>query len=228
MAPSAEAADVLEPVPLADAPSAYPLKVLSYGAVAPLKLEADVREDYAAFLDYAAGAGQQAGSDAGRLPAGYVPLAPALASQATAAAATVRTISAPVPAPISTTPPAGSASPGGAPAASPAPVVPRRTTNGSPRTVTAPVPEPAPPATDVPVTSDPPQASDIPAPGEEQPSEVPAGSPRPTPVVGIAASRLAVPVLGGLAMVAGLAALELTKRPRRRAAAANVVEIEAA
>ena len=55
----------------------------------PNTLDAASRQNYSAFLQYAAGAGQVTGLDPGDLPAGYVPLPAALEAQTLAAAATV-------------------------------------------------------------------------------------------------------------------------------------------
>jgi len=65
---------VLQPDSATIAPAAYPLPLLTYAAVAPLGLPQAERQDYARFIDYAAGAGQVPGTAIGDLPAGYVPL----------------------------------------------------------------------------------------------------------------------------------------------------------
>jgi hypothetical protein len=65
---------------------AYPLTMLTYAALDTSE-SADARRDYAAFLRYAAGAGQQPGSDPGDLPPGYVPLSDALRAETRAVAA---------------------------------------------------------------------------------------------------------------------------------------------
>ena len=66
---------VLVPTPSNAAPGGYPLTSISYAAVAPLALDADARQDYAAFLEYAAGAGQNPGLRPGDLPPGLPPAA---------------------------------------------------------------------------------------------------------------------------------------------------------
>jgi hypothetical protein len=88
MAPGA-VPSVLVPNPTTTSSAAYPLTLLSYGAVAPLGLDDAGRTDDAAFIKYAVGAGQVQGLAAGSLPPGYVPLPSALVQQALATAATV-------------------------------------------------------------------------------------------------------------------------------------------
>lgn len=88
MKPSA-VPSVLASNPGSTDPAAYPLTALSYAVTAPSKLDAAAGKDYAAFLRYAAGPGQQPGIEPGRLPPGLVPLPHALTAQATAAAATI-------------------------------------------------------------------------------------------------------------------------------------------
>ncbi|MCU1392680.1 MAG: hypothetical protein JWM34_1108 [Ilumatobacteraceae bacterium] len=95
MKPGAEPS-MLEPSPSNAVPGAYPLTTLSYGIVSPLSLDDGARADYASFIDYAAGAGQVTGDDYGQLPRGYVPLPDSLETAATAAANSVRTMTAPV------------------------------------------------------------------------------------------------------------------------------------
>jgi hypothetical protein len=95
---------VLQPDPTTDATGAYPLTMLTYGAVAPEGLSATSRAEYAAFIDYAVGAGQVSGDGPGQLPAGYVPLPAALKSQATAAAAAILNPPAKATTPSSSTP----------------------------------------------------------------------------------------------------------------------------
>ncbi|MDT4951798.1 MAG: hypothetical protein QOJ37_4393, partial [Pseudonocardiales bacterium] len=88
MKPSA-VAGVLASDPGAADQAAYPLTALSYAVTAPSALDAAAGKDYAAFLRYAASAGQQPGLAPGKLPLGMVPLPDALKAQTTAAAATV-------------------------------------------------------------------------------------------------------------------------------------------
>ena len=86
---------VLESSPLAVAPGAYPLTTLAYAALTPLSLDQKARADYAAFIDYAVGAGQVSGLELGQLPRGYSPLSDDLKAQSRAAADVVRTMVAP-------------------------------------------------------------------------------------------------------------------------------------
>jgi hypothetical protein len=92
---AAQAPSVLEPAPAADAPLAYPLTALTYAAITPLSLDATARSDYAAFIDYATGAGQVSGVELGQLPPGYATLPSSLQEQAKSAAATIRTLTPP-------------------------------------------------------------------------------------------------------------------------------------
>jgi hypothetical protein len=80
---------VLQPDPLTTNSAAYPLTVLSYAATAPAAIDKDAGKDYAAFLRYAAGPGQQPGLAPGQLPFGYVPLPESLRKQTLAAAGTI-------------------------------------------------------------------------------------------------------------------------------------------
>lgn len=66
--------------------TAYPLMAVSYATTVPKRLTAQEALDYATFVRFAARKGQVIGSDAGQLPPGYVPLTPALVTQATQAA----------------------------------------------------------------------------------------------------------------------------------------------
>jgi hypothetical protein len=88
MAPSS-VPDVLQTDSSSTAPNAYPLTMLSYAAATPEKLTSAQRQSYAAFLDYAAGAGQHQGVDPGDLPAGYEPLPESLTAQTLAAAQSI-------------------------------------------------------------------------------------------------------------------------------------------
>ena len=82
---------VLGSNPVAPDPAAYPLAALSYAVTAPSTLDAAAGKDYAAFVRYAAGPGQQSGIEPGQLPPGMAPLPAALKAQAVAAAATIET-----------------------------------------------------------------------------------------------------------------------------------------
>lgn len=188
MRPGAEPT-FLEPDPTADAPAAYPLTVLTYGAVVPLSQDATARSEYAAFVEYAAGAGQVAGRELGQLPAGYTPLSPALRAHAEAAARTIRDLQAvPAATPVPAEPsvfgipsmdvatPSGAANPSGRGAASTPTAVP-----GS-------------------------------AAGEE---DEPSGDTLLTPFLALARNRFVLPALALLALLSALGSLEITKWPRR-------------
>jgi hypothetical protein len=88
MKPSA-VAGVLASDPGATDPGAYPLTALSYAVASPSTLDAAAGKDYATFIRYAAGPGQQPGVQPGQLPLGMVPLPDALKAQAIAVAATI-------------------------------------------------------------------------------------------------------------------------------------------
>jgi hypothetical protein len=192
--------------------AAYPLTTITYAVIAPLALDAQARSEYAAFLDYAAASGQVSGSKLGQLPVGYVPLSPELATQTAAAAQTVRTLqpAAPAPAPSAGTP--ASSTP------APAPTVSRsvtRSRTAATSTATVPVAETqTSAATDAAAPEE--QGAVVVVEADEQVSVekeravVATPSQRVGPV-----GRVAVPVLGVMAMASALLALELTKRPRR-------------
>jgi hypothetical protein len=82
-------AGVLASDPGASDPAAYPLTTLDYAVTSPGTLDPAAGKDYATFLRYAGGPGQQPGLDSGQLPPGMVPLPDALKAQAIAAATTI-------------------------------------------------------------------------------------------------------------------------------------------
>jgi hypothetical protein len=94
---------------------AYPLTIPVYAATNPEGGDADSREAYAAFIRYAAGAGQTPGTDLGQLPPGYAPLPQSWRAQALAVANEIAAgqgptpSQSPVPSPslLPGTPPAG-------------------------------------------------------------------------------------------------------------------------
>jgi uncharacterized membrane protein YgcG len=77
---------VREPNPHTTGPNAYPLTTVTYASTVPSALTAAARTDYASFLRYAAGAGQQPGLSPGQLSPGYAPLPADLRAQTRAAA----------------------------------------------------------------------------------------------------------------------------------------------
>jgi hypothetical protein len=80
---------VLETNSSSTATNAYPLAMLTYAAVTPESLDQPSRQNYATFLQYAAGAGQTPGVNVGQLPAGYAPLPSALQTETVEAAKTI-------------------------------------------------------------------------------------------------------------------------------------------
>jgi hypothetical protein len=67
-------------------PGAYPLSIMSYAAVTAGSLDKQSCHDYAALIDYAVGKGQVEGVQPGQLPPGYAPLGSNLVSQSQTAA----------------------------------------------------------------------------------------------------------------------------------------------
>jgi len=228
MAPGTDT-QFLEPDPLAVAPGAYPLTTLTYAAATPLALDATAREEYAAFLDYAAGPGQQPGLELGKLPRGYVPLPESLLAQTRAASVAIRTLQpAANPLPVAPAqPPAATLQPPPA-VEPPAPLEPSLPASQQPNVVSGPRPVPTPSrpsnvssgAEDeqVPLTTDAEQATIEETTETSEPSSTPepsAGTAGVTPGTESGPGRVAVPVLGGLTLGSALLALELSKRPRR-------------
>lgn len=221
MTPAADTG-ILESAPEAIAPGAYPLTLVTYAAIKPLSLDTTTRSQYAAFIDYAVGAGQVSGVDVGQLPGGYATLPDALRNNARAAAAQVRSMQ-PVTDPSPTTgttivssfPGAGTGSGGAGSIASGsrptrpsssatttttttliADAVPTDEPAGSTTTTTA----PAAVATD--------STTDSTTPAAVTPTSDPPGG------------RFAVAAVGVAALGSALGALEITKRARRPLATA--------
>jgi hypothetical protein len=181
---------VLEPDPAADAAGAYPLTMLTYGAIRPLELEADTRSDFARFVEYGAGRGQEPGLEPGDLRPGYAPLTAELKASALAAATTIRELQAP-PEPPPTEAPTSSTFPQ---SASGSPTASRRAST----TTTAPVAVEEVAIAEI-VADTPDDAGPL------------------TPILALARNRYFLVALAGLAVVSTLVALEITKRPRRAA-----------
>ncbi|MGH3769047.1 MAG: hypothetical protein ACRDTX_28510 [Pseudonocardiaceae bacterium] len=80
---------VLMSDPITPDKGAYPLTALTYAVAAPSTLDTTAAKDYAAFVRYGVGPGQQPGIEEGQLPPGLVPLPDALKAQAVAAAAII-------------------------------------------------------------------------------------------------------------------------------------------
>jgi hypothetical protein len=81
--------DVRQTDPLTKRQGAYPLVNLTYAATVPSGLDKAAGADYANFLRYAAGDGQQPGIEPGKLPEGYAPLPDMLRDQTRKAAQTI-------------------------------------------------------------------------------------------------------------------------------------------
>ncbi len=208
---------VLEPSSGGGNERAYPLTSLTYAAIAPLALDAKARTEYAAFLDYAAGGGQVRGNRLGQLPVGYQPLTADLAAQTAAAAETVRELqpAAPTPSPTPATVPSADpvvATP--APTPAPTPTVSRsvQRTRTSSSTGAATVTTVATPVESVAPTEDAVAVVKT----EDRVDVAPERAVVATPSQSVGpVGRVAVPVLGVMALASALLALELTKRPRR-------------
>lgn len=208
MTPRTEVA-VLEPDPKADAPAGYPLATLTYGATRPLTLSAEERLQYAAFVDFASGPGQVPGPRYGELPLGFAPLPDALKTQSRVAAKAIRELQ---PTPALADEADGAVEPEPAPAAPedpavppPAPASPRRATpNGTSSRSTTSAPAPAAPVviTRAAAVTDGGVVHEI----------VKLAT---TPGIATPLARFVLPVLVGIALIASLLALEITKRPRR-------------
>ncbi len=198
--------DFLEPKPSQAPPGGYPLTVLTYGAVAPLSLDATARKEYAAFVDYAAGPGQVRGYEYGKLPVGYQPLTEPLQAQARAAAGKIRDLK-----PEVVEEPAPDDEPGSqdSPAAS-GPGAAAGELDDAPDQV-------------------------LPGPGIQLPAPSAAGAPLAekdkgtlgrvvdavaTPLYKLGATRYALPLLVVVSLLAALGALEITKRRSRWTSAA--------
>jgi hypothetical protein len=243
MAPG-EAPSVLEPAFGELVDGAYPLTILSYAMVAPLSLDETARNEYAAFIEYAAGPGQVVGYEYGQLPQGYVPLPSDLQAQAVAAAGTVRSLQPPPPSttvPPTTEPAATTTVPPAAPSVtlpsspptSPTfPTFPTFTDEFPPGPGFVPfpdsfVPPPGFPDSDLVDDESPEEDGD----GEDEPdgtrpvtSEPPVGDEPPAPEVGpsaltpfmdLARSRMAVPMLGAMSLLSALGAMQVGRRPKR-------------
>ena len=189
---------VLEADPLASAPSGYPLTALTYAMIRPLTLDADARSDYAAFIDYAVGGGQVTGLEPGQLPRGYATLPKELRDAATAAAVAVRELqpppesAAPPPPPPPIPVPSSGSSSASSSASSPSAVRTTPTTPAAPSGSTQ-------------------TAAAVPEVPEEEASTL------LTPVLSLARNRFVIPIFAAVALLSALAALEISKRPRRGA-----------
>lgn len=184
---------VRETDPAVDAPGAYPLTMLTYGAIRPLALDDGARADYARLVDYAVGDGQDPGFEPGQLRPGYAPLTAELREAARTAAVTIRTLQ-----PVPEAPVAGDGSGTGSfPAGS------GSSSNGaSSRSA-------------VTTTTAPPAVEEVAI--VESASDEPVDAGPLTPILALARNRFFIVALAGIAVISTLGALEVTKRPRRAA-----------
>lgn len=201
---------VREPDPRAAGPAAYPLATLTYAVASPLALDDRARSEYAAFVDYAAGPGQVSGPEIGQLPAGYAPLPAPLRTQALAAARTIRELRAPAAATGPDEPAAGPAPPTAVGAAGP---VQEPAAAAGPASARAGSPGSGP--EDSGAAPGAPTGEVLLAAAGSEADGSPGGSSLAGPVVALARSRFVLPLLGGIALLSALGALEITKRPRR-------------
>jgi hypothetical protein len=181
---------VLQSDPSSTASGAYPLPLLTYAAATPESLDQPSRNNYASFLQYAAGAGQTPGENVGQLPAGYAPLPAALEAQTVAAAKEIQN-----PPAVST----GALTPTADTAVAPSQLTP----------TPAFAPDVAPTGLPVAVTAPAPRAPTI-----EVASLALHASPQP--FFGVGAVRWTLDVLIGLGFVSGLVTLGIEFRRRRR------------
>lgn len=191
---------VLVPDPTADVDGAYPLSILTYGAVTPVSITEQQRTEYAALIGYATGPGQVPGEEIGQLPPGYTPLPAALVAQADEAVATI--LDPPDPATGTPTPtPGAPVAPGGVvPVDSGVGGLGGGTGSGAPS-----APTDAPTDTPAPV--------DIEPPADDE--DVESASPGVTAASSVGVNRWILPVFGLVMLLSALLALEVTKRPRR-------------
>jgi hypothetical protein len=198
------------PKPDGSAAGAYPLTTLTYAISKPLSMDAGERSDYAAFVEYASGAGQVSGLGVGQLPRGYAPLPDALIAEASKAATQIRTMKAPDVATSTTTTTTTIAQS----SAGPTPTTVRRP-SGSGSAVTTP-----------PVTTEPPVTTDVVTETTTVDTTVPttiavdttvptSTTIAVTPEDDMPGGRFAMAGFGAVAAIASLFALEITKRARR-------------
>ena len=236
----AAAVDEMEPrdeptvlQPVFDLPEdAYPLSLLTYGAIAPLNLDADAREEYAAFIEYAVGAGQVAGFEQGQLPPGYAPLSSDLKAAGEAGADLVTSLSPP---PTTTTTTTTTV----APTTTRAPLtttarttatVASRPSNNSPATTSPPttavaaeVTTTTPSATTTTEPSDTTSTTIAVPPLEQAQAGPPQGDMFDTEAAPLGISRFAVPGLFALMTIGSIVALQITRQRRLGAEAATAV-----
>jgi len=207
---------VLEPQVTGLPATAYPLATVTYAASTPVTMTAQERLDYAAFLEYAVGKGQTPGPDFGQLPIGYAPLTQPLKDKAAAAIVKVKTLQAPV---VTTT-----TTPTTRPTYRPPTTNPVYTYPDYTVPVDTVVPDPG---TTESTTTTAAGATTTTAPDTSATTTTIAPAAVVTPKTPAARGRFAVAALGVLALGSAAAALEITKRPRRRAGLAAQTSVRA-
>ena len=203
---AAGSTSVLSLDPATKAAGAYPLTSLTYAVGVPGLLSAEAREDYGAFLRYAAGPGQVPGVTPGLLPPGYAPLPEELRTQTVAAAAVYEAKAVPAPTAVPTV-------------AITAPTTPSTTDDGPGTGVPAGVSGPLPVGPVVPGSTTPPFTTP-PAPVAATPQATVVLASR-TPVEEVGGSRYGVVLalaLGGFAALGVPGLQRLTRRPAVTAA----------
>lgn len=210
MAPRAEP-QVVEPDPKSQVVGAYPLTHLTYAAITPLSLPDKERQDYAAFVEYAAGPGQDPGPRSGQLPRGYAPLSGELRFQAMVVAEFIRHG---VLVRVDETP-APSGTPD-SPQAAPATLAGTRPTQGQEEATPGPGTSAAraPARSNVPGIELPVPLAPQPVSVSKDPASASTNSGLATPILALARSRFTLPVLAVIALMAAWLALEISKRPR--------------
>jgi hypothetical protein len=205
---------VREPNPSVTGANAYPLTTLTYASTVPSSLDAAGRADYAGFLRYVAGDGQQPGLSPGQLSPGYAPLPAELRAQTRAAATTLLTYKPPIAsgtsAPSSSN--AGDGAPGGgSPSGGSGP---GSGSGGGPRGGANPT---GPASTTGPAAARNPggAASTPPDTAPRRTAPVSQQRTQPLRLTGARFALLAVSILGGLAAGAGPTLLKLTAKGRR-------------
>jgi hypothetical protein len=214
---------VLEPAWSTNVADAYPLTSITYAAIRPLSLDQTARDQYAALLDYAAGPGQVVGTDVGQLPAGYLPLPAALATQTRAAAVQVRTMQPPAPTTTTSTttvPPTTSAPAVSRPVSRPVSTRPPVTVSGPVVDTTLAVLDTTPPTSVEDSTTTTTEVSTTVAPTTTLPSVDQQGpattvAPAVTPAAAPTKARYVMAGMGIVSLLSALGALEITKRARR-------------
>jgi hypothetical protein len=219
---------VLEPKMLDQPAGAYPLTMIAYAAIKPLSQDPTARAEYAEFIDYASGAGQEPGFEFGKLPSGYAPLPESLASQSETAAEVVRD-----PVLAALVPPATSSTTTSVPGAaatvtSPAlPAVvaasPTRTNSSTTRPAASSGASSGVVTDESTAVSEPTEATEPAAPATSVPAvdvvettiAAAAQSAPTTPGIDLGSSRFLVVAIGVIALLAALFALEITKRTRQ-------------